>query len=188
MATHSPNPTTVKFLCSYGGRIIPRFPDGKLRYHGGNTRVLSVPRSISFTELARKLGEICGITVISLRCQLPTEDLDALINVTSDEDLKNLMEEYDLDTTAPSLKIRAFLTPLKPTRTTTTMASPPLSTASSSSSSSSTSSSRSRSPPSPSSTVNPAGACPSCVERSILNNGGYVRRSPSHNRFHLNHN
>ncbi|CAH2066606.1 unnamed protein product [Thlaspi arvense] len=188
MTNPSPNPTTVKFLCSYGGRIIPRYPDGKLRYHGGNTRVLSVPRSISFTELAKKLGEICGITVISLRCQLPTDDLDALINITSDEDLKNLMEEYDNDTTAPSLKIRAFLSPVK--STTTKTSSPPLSTASSSSSSSnssSKSSSRSRSPPSPSSTVNRE-TCPVCVERSIRNNGCYVHRSPSHNQFYQVHN
>lgn len=40
---------TLKFLCSYGGRILPRYPDGKLRYHGGETRVLSVDRSISFS-------------------------------------------------------------------------------------------------------------------------------------------
>lgn len=38
----------VKFLCSYGGRILPRYPDGKLRYVGGETRVLSVDRSITF--------------------------------------------------------------------------------------------------------------------------------------------
>jgi hypothetical protein len=39
---------TIKFLCSYGGKIIPRFPDGKLRYQGGETRVIGVDRSISF--------------------------------------------------------------------------------------------------------------------------------------------
>lgn len=41
--------STIKFLCSYGGKIVPRYPDGKLRYHGGETRVLSVDRSISFS-------------------------------------------------------------------------------------------------------------------------------------------
>lgn len=41
--------TTIKFLCSYGGKILPRYPDGKLRYHGGETRVLAVDRSISFS-------------------------------------------------------------------------------------------------------------------------------------------
>ncbi|GFZ21222.1 octicosapeptide/Phox/Bem1p (PB1) domain-containing protein [Actinidia rufa] len=102
---------TIKFLCSYGGRILPRHPDGKLRYHGGQTRVLSVHRSISFAELLVKLGELCG-TSVSLRCQLPTEDLDALVSITSDEDLANLVEEYDR-TASPktALKIRAFLSP-----------------------------------------------------------------------------
>lgn len=39
---------TIKFLCSYGGKILPRYPDGKLRYLGGETRVIAVHRSISF--------------------------------------------------------------------------------------------------------------------------------------------
>ncbi|XP_027100456.1 uncharacterized protein LOC113751143 [Coffea eugenioides] len=115
------SPTTIKFLCSYGGKILPRYPDGKLRYHGGETRVLAVERSISFSELVMKLGEMCGASV-SLRCQLPTEDMDALVSITSDEDLANLIEEYDLaavsasPTTNNALKIRAFLsTPYKPT-------------------------------------------------------------------------
>ncbi|KAI3467587.1 hypothetical protein Pfo_024250 [Paulownia fortunei] len=103
----------IKFLCSYGGRILPRYPDGKLRYHGGETRVLSVDCSISFAELLVKMGEMCGSSV-SLRCQLPTEDLDALVSITSDEDLANLIEEYDHAAAAAavppsSLKIRAFL-------------------------------------------------------------------------------
>lgn len=42
---------TVKFLCSYGGKILPRHPDGKLRYVGGETRVLAVDRSTSFAGL-----------------------------------------------------------------------------------------------------------------------------------------
>ncbi|KAG2321615.1 hypothetical protein Bca52824_014828 [Brassica carinata] len=87
----------------------PRYPDNKLRYHGGHTRVLSVQRSISFAELAVKLGEVCGMKVSSLRCQLPADDLDALVTVSSDEDLANLMEEYDLAATA--LKIHVFLSP-----------------------------------------------------------------------------
>ncbi|KAK1425895.1 hypothetical protein QVD17_21257 [Tagetes erecta] len=112
---NAPKPPTIKFLCSYGGRILPRYPDAKLRYHGGHTRVLAVPRSISFSELMVKLGELCGKQV-SLRCQLPTEDLDALVTLTSDEDLINLIEEYDRAAClqSSSLKIKAFLsTPKK---------------------------------------------------------------------------
>ncbi|KAJ0480481.1 putative PB1 domain-containing protein [Helianthus annuus] len=55
-----------------------------------------------------KLGELCGKTV-SLRCQLPTEDLDALVTITCDEDLTNLIEEYDRTASLQSIKIRAFL-------------------------------------------------------------------------------
>ncbi|XP_022733818.1 uncharacterized protein LOC111287486 [Durio zibethinus] len=106
----------IKFLCSYGGKILPRYPDGKLRYHGGETRVLAVDRSISFSELSLKMGEMCG-TAVSLRCQLPTEDLDALVSITSDEDLANLIEEYDRVASPPSsLKIRAFLSLPKSTK------------------------------------------------------------------------
>lgn len=153
---------TLKFLCSYGGRILPRYPDGKLRYHGGETRVLSVDRSISFSgqfrypphryriqlgflirvylilftiELLVKLAEMYGNSV-SLRCQLPTEDLDALVSITSDEDLANLIEEYDraaAASPASSLKIRAFLYAPKTTKKSSSSSSPPSSSASSSS-------------------------------------------------------
>ncbi|KAB1207844.1 hypothetical protein CJ030_MR7G004134 [Morella rubra] len=138
-------PTTIKFLCSYGGKILPRHPDGKLRYVGGETRVLAVDRSISFSELLLKLGELCGKSV-SLRCQLPTEDLDALVSITSDEDLANLIEEYDRAASPPlSLKIRAFLSPPKSTKKPISLL-PSSSSASSLSKSSSSSSSSSHSP------------------------------------------
>ncbi|GMJ13228.1 hypothetical protein HRI_004992000 [Hibiscus trionum] len=127
----------IKFLCSYGGKIVPRYPDGKLRYYGGETRVLSVDRSISFAELSLKMGVMCG-SPVSLRCQLPTEDLDALVSITSDEDLANLIEEYDRVASPPSsLKIRAFLSPPKSAKK--SISSPPSSSASSSKSSSSSS-------------------------------------------------
>ncbi|KAK3223443.1 hypothetical protein Dsin_010468 [Dipteronia sinensis] len=140
--------TIIKFLCSYGGKILPRHPDGKLRYQGGETRVLAVDRSISFSELLLKLGELCGKKV-SLRCQLPTEDLDALVSITSDEDLANLIEEYDRVASPPSsLKIRAFLSLPK---SKPSSKKPPLSPSPSSSSSSSSSSSPPQSSSSPSS-------------------------------------
>ncbi|KAK4423877.1 hypothetical protein Salat_1970600 [Sesamum alatum] len=129
--SHTLTSKPIKFFCSYGGRILPRYPDGKLRYHGGETRVLSVDRSISFAELLVKLGEMCG-TPVCLRCQLPTEDLDALVSITSDEDLANLIEEYDRAAAAgaaaassPSpLKIRAFLSAPKTTKKSSSPPSP----------------------------------------------------------------
>ncbi|XP_074589436.1 RAF-like serine/threonine-protein kinase 20 [Curcuma longa] len=100
---------TVKFLCSYGGKILPRYPDGKLRYVGGDTRLLSVRRSLPFSELQEKLREMCGWGgPVSVRCQLPTLDLDALVSVKSDEDLTNVVAEYDV---AGREKVRTFLFP-----------------------------------------------------------------------------
>lgn len=138
-ASNPPN-STIKLLCSYGGRILPRYPDGKLRYLGGHTRVLAVHRSILFSELLLKLEELCGASVRHLRCQLPSEDLDALVSITSDEDLANLIEEYDR---VSSVKIRAFLSPPSPPRSPSKLSTPPSKSASSVSSSSSSSSSSS---------------------------------------------
>ncbi|KAJ6721915.1 OCTICOSAPEPTIDE/PHOX/BEM1P FAMILY PROTEIN [Salix viminalis] len=158
---------TIKFLCSYGGKIIPRFPDGKLRYLGGETRVLGVERSISFAELSLKLGELSG-TSASLRCQLPKEDLDALVSITSDEDLANLIEEYDQAagpaTPTASLKIRAVLSLPK-----TISSSPPSSSSSSSSSSYSYGGA----------TVASASPAPRCYHHQISKTAAFsVRKSP----------
>ncbi|KAG5382130.1 hypothetical protein IGI04_033600 [Brassica rapa subsp. trilocularis] len=99
--------SSLKFLCSYGGKILPRSTDGKLRYVGGHTRVLSVDPSISFEELTKKLFEFCGYSV-DLRCQLPNGDLETLISVKSDEELANIVE---LHNRVSGAKIKAVLTP-----------------------------------------------------------------------------
>ncbi|XP_030542244.1 uncharacterized protein LOC115749528 [Rhodamnia argentea] len=104
--------SALKFLCSYGGKIVLRKSDGELRYVGGFTRILSVDRSISYAELMVKLMEFCGFSV-ALRCMLPDGDLETLISVKSDEDLANLIAEYDRAslTSASPKKIRAVLSP-----------------------------------------------------------------------------
>ncbi|PON55978.1 Mitogen-activated protein kinase kinase kinase [Parasponia andersonii] len=84
----------VKFLCSFLGSILPRPQDGRLRYVGGETRIVSVPRDISFEELMNKMRELYeGVAV--LKYQQPDEDLDALVSVVNDDDVINMMEEYD---------------------------------------------------------------------------------------------
>ena len=84
----------VKFLCSFLGSILPRPQDGKLRYVGGETRIVSVPCDISYEELMTKMRELYdGVAV--LKYQQPDEDLDALVSVVNDDDVTNMMEEYD---------------------------------------------------------------------------------------------
>lgn len=57
-----------------------------------------------------KLGELCASSV-TLRCQLPNGDLETLISVTSEEDLGNIIAEYDRASSKLThpLKIRAIL-------------------------------------------------------------------------------
>ncbi|KAJ7544304.1 hypothetical protein O6H91_09G073300 [Diphasiastrum complanatum] len=99
----------MKFLCSYGGKILPRPSDGKLRYVGGETRIIAVNRDISYSELMSKMMDLYG-QILTLKYQLPDEDLDALVSVSSNEDLENMVDEYDrLETGEFCSKLRVFL-------------------------------------------------------------------------------
>ncbi|KAF8014298.1 hypothetical protein BT93_H0210 [Corymbia citriodora subsp. variegata] len=111
IAQGSPN-CKLKFLCSYGGRILPRPSDGKLRYVGGETRIISIRKNLSWEELVKKTSAICN-QPHTIKYQLPGEDLDALILVCSDEDLQNMIEEYhELEKVGTSQRLRIFLVPL----------------------------------------------------------------------------
>ncbi|XP_008812850.2 translation initiation factor IF-2 [Phoenix dactylifera] len=92
-----PSAPRVRLMCSFGGRILPRPHDHLLRYVGGDTRIVAVPRSITFSALLSKLSKLAGGDphLLAVRYQLPNEDLDALISVSSDEDVENMMDEYD---------------------------------------------------------------------------------------------
>ncbi|KAF7086347.1 hypothetical protein CFC21_089642 [Triticum aestivum] len=84
----------AKFLCSFGGSILPRPLDGRLRYVGGDTRIVMLPRDISYSDLAARMRELYDDADI-IKYQQPDEDLDALVSVVNDDDVVNMMEEYD---------------------------------------------------------------------------------------------
>ncbi|XP_073136710.1 uncharacterized protein [Henckelia pumila] len=101
----------VKFLCSFGGKILPRPSDGALRYVGGQTRIISMRRGASFGELVQKMIDICGQNVV-IKYQLPDEELDALVSVSGPDDLENMMDEYEKlieRSSDGSSKLRIFL-------------------------------------------------------------------------------
>jgi hypothetical protein len=85
----------LRFMCSFGGKILPRPHDNQLRYVGGETRIVAVSRHSTFASLLNKLSKLSGITNLTVKYQLPNEDLDALITVTTDEDVENMLEEYE---------------------------------------------------------------------------------------------
>ncbi|XP_007041053.2 PREDICTED: uncharacterized protein LOC18607035 [Theobroma cacao] len=100
--------TKVKFLCSFDGKILPRPSDGKLRYVGGETRIIRISRDVSWQELVQKTLAIYN-QAHTIKYQLPGEDLDALVSVSCDEDLQNMMEECNVLEDGGSQKPRIFL-------------------------------------------------------------------------------
>ncbi|XP_074330323.1 uncharacterized protein LOC141667659 [Apium graveolens] len=104
----------VKFLCSYGGKILPRPFDNHLKYVGGETRVISVSHDSTFSELMKKLSNLVEGDMI-LKYQLFPEELDALVSVKSDEDIRHMFEECDRHSTGGTPRLRAFLFPACPT-------------------------------------------------------------------------
>ncbi|XP_010466898.1 PREDICTED: probable serine/threonine-protein kinase DDB_G0267686 [Camelina sativa] len=102
----------VKFLCSFGGRIMPRSTDEKLKYVGGETHIISIRKNLSWEELKKKTSAICQ-QPHSIKYQLPGDELDSLISVSSDEDLQNMIEEYNgLERLEGSQRPRLFLIPI----------------------------------------------------------------------------
>ncbi|CAN6290155.1 unnamed protein product [Urochloa humidicola] len=106
-------PDVMKLVCSHGGRLIPRGPDGATRYADGETRVLFVPRAARFRDLARRLQQMAGgAEVRAVRHRLADEGLeDVLVSVTCDEELAHMRAEYDrLRATRPAARFRLFVT------------------------------------------------------------------------------
>ncbi|CAF2060397.1 unnamed protein product [Brassica napus] len=108
-ASGSVTAAKVKILCSFGGKILPRPGDSKLRYVGGETHIISVRKDISWLALKQKILEIYYQTHV-VKYQLPGEDLDALVSVSCEEDLQNMFEEYhEMENRGGSQKLRMFL-------------------------------------------------------------------------------
>ncbi|KAI3733918.1 hypothetical protein L6452_13376 [Arctium lappa] len=117
----------LRLMCSYGGHIIPRPHDKSLCYVGGETRMIVVDRRTTLVELIHRLSKTilrssststATSTAFTLKYQLPSEDLDSLISVTTDEDLENMIEEYERlnssSAVSKSSRLRLFIFPAKP--------------------------------------------------------------------------
>ncbi|KVI00121.1 Phox/Bem1p [Cynara cardunculus var. scolymus] len=115
-----PLPTPkIRLMCSYGGHIVPRPQTKSLCYAGGETRIVAVDRrttASTISALTHHLSRtLYGNRPFTLKYQLPNEDLDSLISITTDEDLQNMLEEHDRIATSPTpSRIRLFLFPTRP--------------------------------------------------------------------------
>ncbi|PHU22712.1 Indole-3-acetate O-methyltransferase 1 [Capsicum chinense] len=99
----------LRLLCSYGGRILPRPNDGKLRYMAGEMRIISIRKNLTFDELVRKTTAICN-QPHTIKYQFPKEDLDALVSILFDEDLQHMIKEHH-NLGKSSQRIGLFLVP-----------------------------------------------------------------------------
>ncbi|WZZ00145.1 hypothetical protein YC2023_072473 [Brassica napus] len=50
----------LKLLCSFGGRILQTPGDGKLRYIGGETHIISIRKHVGLNELKHKTNALCN--------------------------------------------------------------------------------------------------------------------------------
>ncbi|OMO57393.1 Phox/Bem1p [Corchorus capsularis] len=105
----------LRLMCSFGGHIMPRPHDKSLCYVGGETRLVAVDRHCSLSAFCNRLSRaLLNGRPFSLKYQLPNEDLDSLVSVATDEDLENMIDEYDRLTASStsslsSSRIRLFL-------------------------------------------------------------------------------
>ncbi|KAL3824105.1 hypothetical protein ACJIZ3_020134 [Penstemon smallii] len=94
-----PPPSKLRLMCSYGGHIVPRPHDKSLCYIGGDTRIIVIHRNnTSLSDLHHRLSKTLNLQQqqpFTLKYQLPNEDLDSLISVSTDEDLENMIDEFD---------------------------------------------------------------------------------------------
>ncbi|KAI3709358.1 hypothetical protein L2E82_39118 [Cichorium intybus] len=80
----------------------------------------TVDRSINYANLLSKLNGLCEYNFeIRLRYKLPGQDLDALVSIFDDDDVENMMFEYDLlrcmSPTPPRLRLFVFFAVAPPT-------------------------------------------------------------------------
>lgn len=107
----------LRLMCSYGGHIVPRPLDKTLCYAGGETRIVAIDRrsAFSLSTLTTHLSKsLMNGKPFSLKYQLPNHDLDSLISVSTEEDLANMIDEYDrlVGSGSPS-RLRFFLFPVR---------------------------------------------------------------------------
>lgn len=82
----------IKLICNFGGTFLPRPSDGELRYIGGDRHLIKISRDISWQELISKTTKLIG-RAHTIKYHLPGEQLSMLISITSDDDLRHMIDE-----------------------------------------------------------------------------------------------
>ncbi|KAE8819586.1 hypothetical protein D1007_02578 [Hordeum vulgare] len=81
-----------KLMVSYGGKLHRFSEGGGTRYIGGEHLVVTVSQSISLHELPDRLATAVGCFNIAIKYVRPGEPLDALHNVVTAGDVRDLLD------------------------------------------------------------------------------------------------
>lgn len=79
-------------MVSYGGEIRRCPGGGQPRYVGGEHRVIRVSRSVSLEELRPRLAALASCFDVCIQYVLPGEGLDALRDVLTEDDLRDVLD------------------------------------------------------------------------------------------------
>ncbi|KAF2317970.1 hypothetical protein GH714_041294 [Hevea brasiliensis] len=111
-ATSAPS-RKIKLICSFNGEFQFRPPSNKLKYIGGESRIVSVDRNISFLKLQNRMSDLCPkLRSFSLNYQLSMSGSESgsgrvrdpesnsetdvpLVWIASEEDVRCMIEEFD---------------------------------------------------------------------------------------------
>ncbi|KAL6880455.1 hypothetical protein ACP4OV_012020 [Aristida adscensionis] len=91
-SSYRAEPMKIKFFCNFGGTFLPRPCDGEFRYVGGERHLLKINRDITWYELTCKTTKLIRQTH-TVKYHLPGEQLNMLISITSDDDLRHMIDE-----------------------------------------------------------------------------------------------
>ncbi|WOH01067.1 hypothetical protein DCAR_0520446 [Daucus carota subsp. sativus] len=91
----------IKLVCSFDGAFTLRRPPAYLRYTGGETRIISVDRAITFSRLSAKISELmkCPKQAFYLNYQVSDgeneEKHSPLALIASDDDVRCMIDVFE---------------------------------------------------------------------------------------------
>ncbi|XXG45662.1 hypothetical protein AAC387_Pa02g0688 [Persea americana] len=110
--SHNRKLPSIKLLCSYNGSFLPRPPNGKLRYVGGETRILSLDRAAGISRIRSKIFDFCpNHSFLHLVYRLlETAGEPPLVPITTNDDVRRMIEEHDkLVCRGMNVRLRVFV-------------------------------------------------------------------------------
>ncbi|KAL6226394.1 hypothetical protein ACLB2K_000356 [Fragaria x ananassa] len=110
--------THLKLVCRFNGAFHLRPPSGLLHYSGGDAKIVTVDRPVSFSKLLSKISGLSpGIASFVIRYQLPysvsgpaAAAAAPLVRLDSDDDVRRMVDSFDkLESCGMSVRLKLFV-------------------------------------------------------------------------------